>query len=185
MFFKAKKDILSRQQCRVLHVAPESCIVPQLQEIASQQYVSGDLIRTDVQVQFDIQELPFQDNSFEAVYCSHVLQAVQDDDRSLSEIYRVLTDNGWAVINVPCRGSETREFHSGGDHEAPADFVRIYGSDFTEKLLEKGFNVVPILVQDIVSDADQRDMSIAAETVGAIYLVQLGSMSQEHIGDES
>ena len=185
IFFAEKKDILTRRQCRVLHVAPESCIVPQLEEIATHQYVSGDLVRKDVQVQFDIQELPFRDNSFESVYCSHVLQAVKDDDKSLAEIYRVLTDNGWAVINVPCRGSKTREFHAGGDHEAPVDFVRIYGSDFTQKLLEKGFNVVPILVQDIVSDADQRDLSVTAETVGAIYLVQRGTSSQEQFEDQS
>lgn len=185
VFFAEKKEILKRQQCRVLHVAPEACIVPHLMEIATGQYVSGDLIRTDVQVQFDIQELPFQESSFEVVYCSHVLQAVKNDDKSLKEIFRVLTHNGWAVINVPCRGAETREFHSGGDHEAPADFVRIYGSDFTAKLLEQGFNVVPIHVQDIVSDTDQRDMSVSAETVGAIYLVQLGASNQEQFGDES
>lgn len=177
VFFTEKKEILRRRKCRVLHVAPESCIVPHLQEIATQQYLSGDLIRKDVQVQLDVQTLPFSDESFEVVYCSHVLQAVDDDDKCLAEIYRVLTDNGWAMINVPCRGArgaKTREFHAGGDHQAPADFVRIYGSDFIEKMVDKGFNVVPVFVRDIVTEEDQQQMSVTAETVGAIYLVQRG-----------
>ena len=179
MFFTEKKDILTRKQCRVLHIAPEQCIVPHLQEIATLQYVSGDLVRKDVLIQFDVQGLPFPDNSFEVVYCSHVLQAVKDDDKSLLEIYRVLTDNGWAMINVPCRGAKTREFHAGGDHEAPADFVRIYGSDFIEKLVEKGFNVVPVFIQDIVPEEDQQEMKVSAETVGAIYLVQRAELKSE------
>lgn len=184
VFFTEKKEILSRKQCRVLHIAPELCIVPHLQEIATQYYVTGDLIRTDVQVQFDLQALPFSDQSFEVVYCSHVLQAVKDDDQSLTEIYRILTDNGWAMINVPCRGSETRNFHAGGDHQAPADFVRIYGTDFIEKLVQIGFNVVPIFVHDIIADEnDQIQMRVDAETVGAMYLVQRNE--DVHTADEA
>ena len=87
-FFKSKIEILRRKQCRVLHIAPESCVVPNLLELATRQYVSGDLVRTDVLVQFDLQALPFSDKSFEVVYCSHVLQAVEDDDKSLGEIKR-------------------------------------------------------------------------------------------------
>ena len=179
-FFAEKKEILQRKHCRVLHIAPESCIVPNLLELATQHYVSGDLVREDVHVQFDVQALPFPDESFEVVYCSHVLQAVENDDKSLAEIQRVLAHNGWAMINVPCRGLETREFRAGGDHEAPADFIRIYGTDFTEKLVEKGFNVVPVHVQDIVSDEDQHAMSVTAETVGAIYLVQRGTLDPDN-----
>lgn len=175
IFFTGKKEVLRREQCRVLHIAPEACVVPNLKELATLQYVSGDLVREDVLVQFDIQALPFSDESFEVVYCSHVLQAVEDDDKSLAEIYRVLTNNGWAIINVPCRGEATQVFRAGGDHEAPADFVRIYGLDFTDKLIDSGFNVVSINLQDFVSDEDQQKMCLSKDSVGAIFLVQLGT----------
>lgn len=179
LFFAQKKEVLRRKRCRVLHIAPESCVVPNLQELATQYYISGDLVRDDVLIQFDVQALPFTDEAFEVVYCSHVLQAVADDDNALVEIHRVLSNNGWAIINVPCRGLSTREFHAGGDHEAPADFVRIYGSDFTEKLVQTGFNVVPLNMGDIVSDEDQRRMCLSAESVGSIYLVQHGKNDPE------
>lgn len=174
LFFGEKKEILRRKRCRVLHIAPEPCVVPNLRDLSTQQYVSGDLIRDDVLIRFDIQALPFSDQSFEVVYCSHVLQAVEDDDKALAEISRVLSSNGWAILSVPCRGVSTREFHAGGDQEAPVDFVRIYGSDFTDKLIDTGFNVVSINMQDIVSDEDQRKMCLSTESVGAIYLVQHG-----------
>lgn len=182
VFFAEKKEILRRKQCRVLHIAPESCVVPNLQELATQNYVSGDLVRDDVLVKLDIQELPFSNESFEVVYCSHVLQAVEDDDKAIVEIFRVLSHNGWAIINVPCRGASTREFHSGGDDEVPVDFVRIYGSDFAEKLVQIGFNVVSINMHDIVSDEDQRRMCLSAESVGSIYLVQHGTKEQDNVG---
>ena len=175
LFFAQKMEVLRRKNCRLLHIAPEPCVVPNLQDLATRQYVSGDLIRDDVLIQFDIQALPFSNQSFEVVYCSHVLQAVEDDDKALAEISRVLSSNGWAIVNVPCRGVSTREFHAGGDQEVPADFVRIYGSDFTEKLVRKGFNVVPITVQEIASDEEQRMMSLSAATVGSIYLLQHGT----------
>ncbi|MXW08037.1 MAG: methyltransferase domain-containing protein [Gammaproteobacteria bacterium] len=180
LFFAEKKEILRRKQCRLLHIAPEPCVVPNLRDLATQLYVSGDLVRNDVLTQFDIQALPFSDQSFDVVYCSHVLQAVEDDDKALAEISRVLSYNGWAIVNVPCRGVSTREFHAGGDEEAPADFVRIYGSDFTDKLVQKGFNVVPIKMHDIASDEDQRMMCLSAESVGSIYLLQHGTQNLEN-----
>ena len=181
LFFGEKKEILRRKRCRVLHIAPEPCVVPNLRDLATQQYVSGDLIRDDVLIQFDIQALPFSDQSFEVVYCSHVLQAVEDDDKALAEISRVLSSNGWAIVNVPCRGVSTREFHAGGDEEAPADFVRIYGSDFTENLVQKGFNVVPITMHEIASDEEQRMMCLSAESVGSIYLLQHPTQNHDQL----
>ena len=171
-FFAKKKDFLRRKQCRVLHIAPEPCVVPNLRDLATRQYVSGDLVRTDVLIQFDIQALPFSKQSFDVIYCSHVLQAVEDDDKALAEISRILSSTGWAIVNVPCRGVSTREFHAGGDEEAPADFVRIYGSDFTEKLIHKGFNVVPIHMNELATVEEQRMMCLSRESVGSIYLLQ-------------
>ena len=96
------------------------------------------------------------------------------DDRSAT---------GHGTVPVPCRGVSTREFHAGGDEEAPADFVRIYGLDFTEKLVQKGFNVVPINIHEIASDEDQRMMCLSAESVGSIYLLQHGTQSLENNTD--
>jgi ubiquinone/menaquinone biosynthesis C-methylase UbiE len=45
--------------------------------------------------------LPFPDGSFDVVIASHVLEHVRDDDRLLSEMHRILSDKGVAIILVP------------------------------------------------------------------------------------
>ena len=42
----------------------------------------------------DALDLPFEDNSFDIVICSHVYEHVPDPEKMFSEIYRVLKNNG-------------------------------------------------------------------------------------------
>lgn len=48
----------------------------------------------------DAQNLPFKDNSFDLVICAEVLEHVNNPSKVLSEIYRVLTPGGLAVIEM-------------------------------------------------------------------------------------
>ncbi|ADK15735.1 MULTISPECIES: MerR family transcriptional regulator [Clostridium] len=43
----------------------------------------------------DVQNIPYEDNSFDVVIANHVLYHVSDVDKSLSEIYRVLKPKGY------------------------------------------------------------------------------------------
>ena len=47
------------------------------------------------------EKLPFYDNYFEIVYCSHVLEHVNDEKKSLKEIKRVIKENGVLIIGMP------------------------------------------------------------------------------------
>lgn len=49
----------------------------------------------------DAQDLPFESSTFEAVFALEVLEHVFDPVKVLSEIKRVLKNNGYAVILVP------------------------------------------------------------------------------------
>jgi len=50
---------------------------------------------------------PFDDNCFDAVVCSDVIEHVQNHSLLLQEIYRVLKKGGYAVISTPIRLTET------------------------------------------------------------------------------
>lgn len=86
--------------CRLLHIAPEPSLRDRLRAMSDIEYVSGDLRATEGLI-FDVQRLPFKDKSFDLVYCSHVLNMVDDDVAAVTEIARVLNDQGMALIQVP------------------------------------------------------------------------------------
>jgi ubiquinone/menaquinone biosynthesis C-methylase UbiE len=47
------------------------------------------------------ESLPFEDESFDTVYSSHVLEHVNDEHKALEEMARVLKANGVAIIGMP------------------------------------------------------------------------------------
>jgi ubiquinone/menaquinone biosynthesis C-methylase UbiE len=49
----------------------------------------------------DINKLPFKSNYFDTVVCLEVLEHIENDNRAISELFRVLKKNGTLVISVP------------------------------------------------------------------------------------
>ena len=47
------------------------------------------------------EEIPFESKMFDVVYSSHVLEHVNDEQKSLSEMKRVLKDDGILIIGMP------------------------------------------------------------------------------------
>lgn len=47
------------------------------------------------------ENLPFKPNSFDVIFCSHVLEHVKDEHLSLNELRRVLKPNGTLIIGMP------------------------------------------------------------------------------------
>lgn len=44
---------------------------------------------------------PFEDNTFDLVYCSHVLEHLNEPVKVLEEIWRILKPNGKLILKVP------------------------------------------------------------------------------------
>lgn len=52
-----------------------------------------------------IEHLPFQENSFDFIYCLSVIQLIKDDRAAIEEIYRILKPGARFYITVPTRRS--------------------------------------------------------------------------------
>ena len=52
-------------------------------------------------VQGSAEHIPFNDKEFDLVFCSHVLEHVESESKSLNEINRVLKDEGTLIIGMP------------------------------------------------------------------------------------
>jgi len=76
---------------------------------------------------YDGKKIPFEDNSFDGILCTEVLEHVFNIDELLTELHRVLKPNGKAIITTPFMWEE---------HEMPYDFAR-YTSAAVKFLYEK------------------------------------------------
>jgi SAM-dependent methyltransferase len=163
------------RKVRVLNPAPVDMIADMFQSFPNVEYVSIDIkfegfnipdtARTGRPiVQADIQELPFTNESFDVILCSHVLEHVPDDKKAMQELYRVLKPSGYALLEVPYRmenGEYVFETYEDPsivteedrlrEYESP-DHVRFYGKDFLVKLENVGFNVHEIPLQNLLEE---------------------------------
>ena len=111
----------------------------------------------------DITKIPFESETHDAIICIHVLEHVEDDQRAINELYRVLKPGGWALITVPIDFSrptyedpavvtpEDRKKHFGEEQH-----YRIYGNDFVDRLTDSGFSVRLDRGEDLPTDVKNK-----------------------------
>ena len=139
-FFTSKK--------KVLHMAPEQCFLTRFRKL-DHDYVTADIDSPIADVTADIINLPFNDNSFDVIFCNHVLEHVQDDTRAMKELFRVMKKGGMGIFQVPqdLNRDVTFEDNSITNPKERAkifgqyDHVRVYGKDYFDKLRSIGFEV--------------------------------------------
>jgi predicted SAM-dependent methyltransferase len=151
MYLKEKISMNSTEKIRLLDFAPNEAVRKKIMSEPSVIYRSCDLLRPDVDDNTDIQDMVvYQDNEFDAIICSHVLEHVDDDGKAMAELFRILKPGGWAVIMVPIlltlnETFEDRSIISEEDrwkYFMQGDHVRTYSrNDFVKRLSFAGFKV--------------------------------------------
>ena len=149
-----RETAVLRQPTRLLHVAPEVCLLPRFRENPSVDYVPGDKFvdgyGEQAGVQYiDLLDLDFPDDHFDFTLCNHVLEHIRPDVAAMGEMYRTLRPGGTLLVTVPIKETlaETyendevtspRERH---EHFGQWDHVRYYGLDIADRLRSVGFDV--------------------------------------------
>ena len=150
------KDIspIFEQSLNVIHIAPSGSLKALMTSIKNINYQSGvkyyeGFYYSEDVALMDITKLSFNDQSFDVIFCNHVLEHIEDDKKAMSELYRILKSGGWGILQVPISNilDKTYEDHTITDpkekeiHFGQFDHVRIYGKDYTERLKNVGFKV--------------------------------------------
>ncbi len=174
-FLTERTDLFEPGRKTMLHVAPESCFEPAFRRRLGEQYLTADLYNPRAMVKMDITDIQYPDDSFDVIYCSHVLEHVLDDRQAMREFLRVLKPDGWAILLVPIgRREKTYEDPTIVDpqerlkHFGKEDHVRIYGPDYADRLREVGFRVKVTTMDDLLDD-DQRSLLGLMKFGGVIH----------------
>ena len=174
LFVSRRTNLLDGNPRKMLHVAPEPCFESRLKQLLGDGYLTADLFDPSAMVKMDITNIDFPDRSFDVIYCSHVLEHVQDDRKAMREFFRTLKCNGWAIFLVPINAEKTIEDSSIADPEerlkvfGQKDHVRRYGPDYADRLREAGFIVEIVKVNDLVQNNEAVRMGLTSAS-GEIY----------------
>ncbi len=137
----------------MLHVAPELCYMDRFEALPTLDYTTADIESPLAKVKMDIHEIPFEANTFDVIFCNHVLEHVDDDIKAMQEMNRVLKPGGWAILQIPLfhpLPDETYEDKSITDPRerekafGQDDHVRLYGKDYPERIKASGLLVKAI-----------------------------------------
>jgi len=124
MFFD-KLSLWSKfENARILHFAPEKEISNKIKSLKPANYIMADLFPKNEECRkIDLTDIPFDDNSMDIILCNHVLEHVVDYKKALSEIKRVLSKNGFAILQTPYSLLLNKNFE---DDSIDNEYLRTY-----------------------------------------------------------
>ena len=133
----------------MLHIAPEQCFYKLFKKQSNLKYTTGDYNSPIADVHFDLHHAPFEDNTYDVIFCNHVLEHVEDANQCMRELYRIMKPGGWGIFQVPLDTTrattlEDPTITSEADREKhywQKDHVRLFGLDYKTKLEAAGFKV--------------------------------------------
>jgi SAM-dependent methyltransferase len=150
-----------------------------LKKIAGLEYISVDISSKEAMMTMDISQIQYPNDTFNLIYCSHVLEHVDDDRKAMGEFWRVLKPGGKAVLLVPIYIEKTIEDPSIIDPFerrrlfGQYDHVRVYGPDFKVRLAAAGFEVTSLMTGDLVSQNEIHIFGLKGDET--IFLAKKGN----------
>ncbi|MHA4843893.1 methyltransferase domain-containing protein [Flavitalea antarctica] len=151
----------------LLHVSPETIYYKRFKKIPGVNYIAGDKFVLQFgstypkdTVYLDITDMSeYQNDTFDFIFCSHVLEYIKEDKKAIRELYRVLKPGAKAIISIPINHGhyETLEDPAVTDPKeqeklyGDTGHLRYYGEDYVERVKQAGFNTAFTSVTDFIS----------------------------------
>ena len=137
------------KKIKLLHFAPEQAFYKRFKKLSNIQYDTIGINSPLAMIKADICDLPIKDNTYDFILCNHVLEHILDDNKAISELYRVLKKDGVGIFQVPIDMKKEFTFQDDSITDKKErnkifgqyDHVRVYGKDYFTKLKNAGFKV--------------------------------------------
>lgn len=157
-YMKNKTTLFSgnTKRWKLLHVAPEAIFYNKFIASDHIDYVPCDKFEEGYEnsyppktINIDITDIHIEDNTFDVIYCSHVLEHVIEEKKAMQELLRVLKPAGWAMLQVPLDSTRDNTYEDSSITDpverekafGQKDHVRVYGNDYKDRLSAAGFKV--------------------------------------------
>jgi SAM-dependent methyltransferase len=149
LYLKEKTNIFS-SNLSFLHIAPELCFISRFRNQKNIQYTTADLESPWADVHLNVENMPLETESYDFIMANHILEHVDNLDKALSEIYRVLKKGGFAILLSPINPKRdiTYEDKTITDplerekHFGQKDHVREFGTDYAKRITQEGVEVI-------------------------------------------
>jgi SAM-dependent methyltransferase len=171
LYLKQHPDLVANRL--VLHFAPERPVALAVRAAGPELYRTADIEVGRADVQLSLEKIDLPDESVDLVIANHILEHV-DDKRALTELHRILTPGGQAIIMVPIVEGWDETYENGAvttnaervRHFGQADHVRMYGRDLRTRIAAAGLALVEFTAsaQDCLSYGLQRGEKIFIAT---------------------
>lgn len=152
------------QNKTILHFAPEPCLKIKLSKIDSIEYRTSEYdINSISDFHYDIKAINAPDSSYDLIICSHVLEHIDNDMAAMEELYRILKNNGIALVQVPIQKDPSKTTYENEKiiseeeriyHFGQFDHVRIYGLDIVNRFRSAGFCVTRVDLTEAYSEKE-------------------------------
>ena len=156
LYYIYKLFIPKNKNIKLLHMAPEKAISNMFLNKKNVDYICIDLYPENFPhlpncLKMNVLDLKFPDNTFDFVISNHVIEHIENEEKFIEEITRVLKPDGKAIISAPCDYNlkETFEDYTITSPEerlkafGQEDHVRKYGTDIFDRI-SKYAKVTPI-----------------------------------------
>lgn len=149
LYLQNKSDFFTKPNLKVMHIAPEQCFHKLFKNQKNLDYITGDLVSPIADLHFDLHQIPLEDNQYEIIFCNHVMEHVTDDLKCMQELYRIMKPGGWGIFQVPIDTNRNTTYEDWNittpeereKHFWQYDHVRLYGTNYPNRLEEAGFTV--------------------------------------------
>lgn len=137
---------------KIIHFSAEKQIKEIINKKKPYKYLCVNKYPNESEIFCDIENIHFNENYFDIVICSHVLEHV-NYEVAISELSKILKKNGIALLMFPII-YQWEETYSNSDivtkklrelHFGQFDHLHLFGKDIEKKLIENNFSINKII----------------------------------------